>query len=529
MTKHTITEGSLALQENQCRVITIPATEQSGSIALRVAAYARVSSNSEDQENSFAAQYRYYTSLISGTKEWEMVDIYADEGITGTSADKRGDFQRLMADCRRGLIDRVLVKSISRFARNTLECLEVIRELKSIGVSVFFEEQNMDTSVMSSEMLTAIHATFAQRESENISKHIRWSYEKRMQNGEFNTCKPPHGFCQNGSNIIVERSETEVIQYIFSEYLSGKTAGIIAKELNECFNTERKWVPCAIDYILKNERYAGNALLQKKYTTDTFPHEHKVNHGERPMYYVEGINEPIISQDVFDRAQILRKSRAARYAKPSSDIKYLRKKVYCGSCDSIFRHKTINGKRYWMCNRHDEDAGACSVKPILEDHLYSSFLCLYYNLKHQGVMILTQLIANLQIIRERRMLWREDIVEINKQISELLSQNQLLAELNEHGLVDPDIFIAQTNELAQQLRGLKLQKERLMSCAADDTIPRTQDLIHTLEEGPDFLEAFDAELFSELIEKVIVEDNEHIRFRLKNGLELPETIERTVR
>lgn len=182
-----------------------------------------------------------------------------------------------------------------------------------------------------------------------------------------------------------------------------------------------------------------------------------------------------------------------------------------------------------MCNRHDEDAGACSIMPILEDHLYSSFLCLYYNLKHQGVMILTQLIANLQIIRERRMLWREDVIELNKQISELLSQNQLLAELNEHGLVDPDIFIAQTNELAQQLRGLKLQKERLLSGAADDTITRTQDLIHTLEEGPDLLEAFDAELFSELIEKVIVEDNEHIRFRLKNGLELPETIERTMR
>jgi hypothetical protein len=165
--------------------------------------------------------------------------------------------------------------------------------------------------------------------------------------------------------------------------------------------------------------------------------------------------------------------------------------------------------------------------PVPDAEIQKAFLRLFYNLKHSSLF--PTLLTNLRTIRERRMLWHEDIIELNKQISELLSQNQLLAELNKHGLVDPDIFIAQTNELAQQLRGLKLQKERLLASAADDPITRTQDLIHTLEEGPDFLEAFDAELFSELIDKIIVEDNEHIRFRLKNGLELPETIERTVR
>lgn len=180
MEKKQLTDGSMALQEKQCRVITIEATEKQQDIKLRVAAYARVSSASDDQLNSFAAQNRYYADLISGKENWSMVDIYADEGITGTSAEKREDFQRLLADCHRGLIDRILVKSISRFARNTTECLETIRELKALGISIYFEKENIDTSTMSGEMMTAIFAAFAQAESESISGNMRWSYQKRV-------------------------------------------------------------------------------------------------------------------------------------------------------------------------------------------------------------------------------------------------------------------------------------------------------------------------------------------------------------
>lgn len=152
------TDGNLALQKKAPHVITIEATEIPQDIQLRVAAYARVSTSSEDQLNSFAAQSKYYTTLISSNENWKMVDLYADEGITGTSAEKRGDFQRLMADCRRGLVDRVLVKSISRFARNTKECLEAIRELKSLGISVCFEKEHIDTATLSGEMITTIEA-----------------------------------------------------------------------------------------------------------------------------------------------------------------------------------------------------------------------------------------------------------------------------------------------------------------------------------------------------------------------------------
>ena len=179
MAKKAGTSGSLALEEAQYSFITIPAREQPEEFKLRVAAYARVSTASEDQLHSFAAQNRYYTELIAGKKNWKMVDIYADAGMSGTSAEKRADFQRLLADCRRGLIDHILVKSISRFARNTRQCLEIVRELKSIGVSVFFEEQNIDTGKMTGEFLTSLFAAMAQMESEVISANVRWSYRQR--------------------------------------------------------------------------------------------------------------------------------------------------------------------------------------------------------------------------------------------------------------------------------------------------------------------------------------------------------------
>ena len=185
MAEKLMTDGSMALREKQYRVITIEATEKPQNAKLRVAAYARVSSASDDQLNSFAAQNRHYSDLISNKENWRMVDIYADEGITGTSAEKREDFQRLLADCRRGLIDRVLVKSISRFARNTKECLETIRELKSLGVGVYFEKENIDTATMSGEMMTALFASFAQAESESISGNMRWGIQKRMQAGTY--------------------------------------------------------------------------------------------------------------------------------------------------------------------------------------------------------------------------------------------------------------------------------------------------------------------------------------------------------
>ena len=533
MAEKRMTDGSMALQEKKYRVITIEATEKPKDVKLRVAAYARVSSASDDQLNSFAAQNQYYTSLISSKENWSMVDIYADEGITGTSAEKREDFQRLLADCRRGLIDRVLVKSISRFSRNTKECLEAIRELKSLGVGVCFEKENIDTATMSGEMMTALFASFAQAESESISGNMRWSYQRRMQSGKFITCKAPFGYRLRNGTLEIEESEAEIIRMIFARYLSGQSTADIAAEITKLGVPTRDgtpyWQYTTICYILQNERYAGNSLLQKYYTTDTLPIKKKRNLGNKDQYYISESHPPIIDQNTFDKAQILFRTKGDRISNRSRDKHIFTRKIVCGNCGTFFGRKICRAILYWICRKHNQSNHECSMVQIQEAKIVGAFLRLYYHLKHHGEPILTAMITSLQTVRNRRMLWSLDVIELNKQISELTSQNQMLATLKQQGLIDPDIFISQNNELTEQLRTVKLKKERLLVADSDSTIAQTRELMEILDAGPDFLDCFDAELFGELVDKIIVDSNEQIRFRLKNGLELVETIERTVR
>ena len=507
--------------------IIIEAIKQE-EIKLRVAAYCRVSTDSADQLNSFVAQNTHYSTYIRSHENWTLVDVYADEGITGTSAQKRGDFQRLLNDCRKGKIDKVLVKSISRFARNTAECLEAIRELKSLGISVFFEEHNIDTRMVASEMLTAIIASCAQAESESISKNIRWSIQKRMENGTFNTCRPGMGFQLEDGKLIVNEETAPVIQYIFQQYLSGVASRTIAEQLTENGVLGRVWRRNMIDYILQNERYAGNALLQQKYRTDTFPPVKKRNYGERPMYYVQGSNDAIVSKDMFDLAAQLRASRQKEKKQEDSPVPFA-KMIRCDCCGGLLRRKQTNGIWYWVCRTHESDKESCSMMPVPEEEIVNAFLRLYYNLKHHGEQILKMVIRNNIKIRNGRMLWRKDIVELNQQISDISEKIHNLMTLNEKGFLHPDTYISRSNWLAEQLREAKQKKEKLLEQEDDDLIVKTRWIMEALKQGPDFLDAFDGELFCELVERIIVESNTRIRFQLKNGLELQENIERTVR
>ena len=515
------TNGSLAMAP---RVITIPAASQENTRKLRVAAYARVSSNSEDQKHSFAAQNAYYSKLITDNPDWELADIYADQGITGTSIDKRDDFLRMMEDCRKGRIDRILVKSSSRFARNTKESLEAVRELAALGVSVYFEEQNIDTAQVSGEVLIAIFAALAQRESEAISKRRRWSYQVQMKKGQFNTCQAPIGYRLDGRELEVIPEEAKVVQRIFREYLSGRNSRELARMLNEENVLGLDWKYNTIDYILQNERYAGNALLQKRYTTDTLPFCLKKNRGERPQYFVEDINEAIVSQKIFDKAQALRRERRVAQGQMHNKVS---QHMRC-SCGSPIRAKQVRDRWYWVCCWHDE-RHTCPLMPIPEEEVEQAFLRLYYRLKHYGIDVLTQLISDLYAARTGSLLWSENIVEINKQISDIASQERLLTQLKQQGSVDPDIFISRGNLLAERRRELKLQKGRILRSEEDHTIQQTQDMLDVLESGPDWLDDFDEQLFSDLVEKIVVVDNEKLCFRLLNGLEVTEKIERTQR
>ena len=307
------TEGSLALQER--RVIVIEAAERSETQKLRVAAYCRVSSDSSDQLNSFMAQTHYYTDLITQNPNWIMADIYADEGISGSSWGSRPEFQRLLDDCLRGRVIRILVKSISRFARNTKECLETIRSLKAIGVGVWFEEQNIDTSQVSGELLTAVFAAIAQKESESISENQRWSYQHRMQSGTFLPSSMPYGYVIRDRKIEIDEEQAEVVREIFSSYLSGMNMREIANRLNDAGipvksgKEEYRWQYTAISYILSNEKYIGDSLWQKTYSTDTFPVQRFKNNGEREQYYAAGTHPPIIDRATFQAVQELKAVR----------------------------------------------------------------------------------------------------------------------------------------------------------------------------------------------------------------------------
>lgn len=525
--------GSLAMN-GAPQVITIPASDPTKNRKLRVAAYARVSSNSEDQLNSFAAQNAHYTELITANPEWEFVDVYADKGITGTSAEKRDDFQRLLADCRRGRVDKILVKSSSRFARNAKECLEAIRELKALGVGVCFEEQGIDTSELAGEFLTAIFAMMDQKESENISDNIRWTIQKRMASGTFVPPSLPFGYKRNDEGkIVIEPEQARYVQEIFSSFLNGKNTAEIAAELRLRQSEEPALLPFCWSYnavarILKNEKYIGNSLWQKAYKTRTLPRREINNRGGMPQYYAAGTHPAIISKEIYMQAQQLLRARRPRAVRNGAD-NVLRSSLLCGCCGARFRKRQDDHIVYYVCNTHSETRNACPTRQIPEQEIQSAFCRLYYRLRRHGLPILHQLLTDLQSARKGKLLWSLDIVALNQKIADITRQDRLLAQFKQQGLVDPDIFISRRNELAEQLRAAKLEKERFLEAEEDQTIQQTQELIETLEAGPDFLDAFDEELFRELVDKIIVESNDRLRFRLVNGLELTEPIERTVR
>ncbi|WP_312158758.1 recombinase family protein [Oscillibacter sp.] len=529
MSENTSINGSLALEKPAPIVKVIKATNAPTPDRLRVAAYARVSSNSDDQLNSFAAQVKHYNDLIQSEDTWVMVDVYADEGITGTSMKKREDFKRLMNDCRRGQIDMILCKSLSRFARNAVDCLVAIRELKRLGITIRFEKENIDTAQMRDETITAFYATFAQQESESISGNMRWSYQRRMQSGQFVTCKPPFGYDMVDGKLVLNPANANIIKDIFSSYISGESLDSIASRINglgiPTGDGKPVWTRSTLTYIIKNEKYCGNALLQKKYTTATLPFEKKRNRGEVAQYYVEGSHPPIISTDDFEAAQALCQRRTPNTAVPRKDYP-LSKMMYCEECGSVFSRKKSGETVSWCCRAHAKDSRLCSAKPIPESEVYAAFLRLYYKLSVHQEQIITPMIKQLQALKRNRMLWSKELVEITNQIADITEQDRKLNGLKATQNVDPAYFIHKSTALADKLRTLKLEKERLMTQKADTSLEDLQFLVTTLNGGPDFLPEFDKAIFSAITERITVSSDRQLKIHLIGGLILSEETER---
>ena len=353
----------------------------------RVAAYCRVSTDSEEQLTSYQNQMRVYTEMIAANKEWEFAGLYADEGISGTRADKRPEFQRMIRDCQNGKIDYIITKSVSRFARNTVECLEYVRSLKAQGIGIFFEEQNIDTLKNESELYLVIYAGFAQSESESISKHITWTYRKKFEEGKVSfQYKNFLGYRKGTDNqpeIVPE--EAAIVERIYEMFLAGQPVKVIAQTLQaekiEIPGKNLSFSKNMIMNILRNEKYCGDCILQKTVTVDCISKTRKANQGEAPMYIVENNHPAIISREVFNRAQeelIRRQALRAKSDKTSITAtgkysKYaLTEVLQCAECGSRYRRVTwtAHGRKkiVWRCiSRLDYGTKHCKDSITVEE------------------------------------------------------------------------------------------------------------------------------------------------------------------
>lgn len=340
----------------------------------RVAAYARVSSGKDAMLHSLSAQVSYYSDLIQRQRGWLYCGVYADEAITGTK-DSRENFQRLLDDCRAGEIDLVITKSISRFARNTVTLLQTVRELKDIGVDVFFEEQNIHTQSSEGELMLTILASYAQEESLSVSENCKWYWRQRMKDGHMVGLRRMFGYNIKRGVISVDPVEADIVRWIFAEYISGgSTLGIVRSLEGAGVPTVAggRWNDSRVRDILKNEKYIGNALLQKKYVADHLTKRLVRNHGELAQYYVEGTHEAIIDPDTFEQAQqrMAENTKRCNVQKPTTARYPFSGMIVCGNCGKHFGRKTTHGRISWQCMTFQfEGKSACPAKQIPEPTL----------------------------------------------------------------------------------------------------------------------------------------------------------------
>lgn len=348
----------------------------------KVAAYARISMESERMHHSLSAQISYYNALIQKTPDWEYAGVYADDGISGTGIAKRVEFQRMLADCEAGKIDIILTKSIQRFARNTVDLLETVRHLKSIGVEVRFEKENINSMSGDGELMLSILASFAQEESRSLSDNVKWATRKRFEQGIPNGRFQIYGYRWNGDRLVIHEEEAKIVRLIYDNYLNGLSAETTEKQLAEMGIKSYKgqhFGNGSIRQILGNITYTGNLLFQKEYTVDPISKKSKLNRGELPQYWVENTHEAIIPMEIYQAVQEekARRRELGVFANWSINTSCFTSKIKCGNCGASYRR---SGKRQrkdknevyyvWVCQTYDRKGKAvCPAKTVPENKL----------------------------------------------------------------------------------------------------------------------------------------------------------------
>lgn len=496
---------------------------------LRVAAYARVSSDSADQLNSYLAQVDYYTRHIGENPDWELADLYADEGISGLATRNRDEFNRMMADCRVGKVDRILVKSMSRFARNTSDFLLAMRELTRLGVTIRFEKENIDTGRLTSEQTATIYAGFAQMESTNHSSNMRTSVRMRMERGIFTPSSMPYGYRLNGLEPEIVPEEAEVVRQIFAAALQGQGHTDITKWLNKSGvkrgRDRNQWYYYMVSYILSNRFYTGDSDWHKTCATDTLPIQQVKNRGQKPKYHVEDDHPGIISKEDFQRVQDLitaRKKQFYRGSKPSGSVYTGR--IFCDHCGCICRKKSARGMEYWVCNRRDNSKDLCPIPQISEASFTAAVLRLHNKLVLHGREILQPLLDQLRQTRELKLRSSRKLADIDKEIANISGQNLVLIRLKSKGGIDPALALSQADVLGRRLKDLRHLRRKVLEAAdGDDQIQATEAMLNYLESAQ-WQDEVSPDLFETLVDRITLVSAEKVKFRLLNGLELTERL-----
>ena len=513
---------------------------------LRVAAYCRVSTDSEEQMTSYEAQKTYYTDKIMQNPQWSMAGIFADEGITGTSAEKRPEFLRMIRLCRKRKIDLVLVKSISRFARNTVDCLHYIRALKELGIAVIFEKENINTLDSEGEMLITLLGAFAQAESESISQNVRWGIRQAMREGRVSLrCKQLYGFTEdeNGQPQVLP-DEAEVVRRIYKSFLRGQSIRMIKGWLDAEGIAPRKgkeWSLSSVENILKNEKYCGDVLLQKTFISDCISRKVIKNVGQLPMYLIENHHEGIVSRETYQavQAEFARRGsrrspnkRAAATGLSSYTSRYaLSDRLVCGECGTLYRRCTWvrkGGKKIvWRCSsRLDYGSRYCKHSPTMEEGALQRAIMAAVNSMMEDKTRLVAVISD--AIRSglapdatgslTPAVIDKELTRLDQEFQELL---QYAAENG--GYMD---YAEKFKAISERMGALREQKALILEAqqadlAVNGRIQQAEELLNSA--SPEITE-WDEELIRQAVETVKVLSDHEILVCLRGGIEIRQEV-----
>lgn len=507
----------------------------------KVAAYARVSTDKEEQQNSYEAQVNYYTQFIQNNPEWEFVRVYADEGITGTSTKKRDGFKTMIQDALAGKIDLVLTKSVSRFARNTVDSLTAVRKLKDNHVEVFFEKENIYTFDSKGELLITIMSSLAQEESRSISLNTTWGKRKSFADGKVSLAYSNFlGYKQGADdNLEIVEEEAVVIRRIYNEFLSGKTPYDIATRLTQdrvpTPMRKETWRVSAIESILQNEKYKGDAILQKTFVTDFLTKKVKKNEGEFPQYYIERNHPAIISPEVFEMVQeeFRRRKKAGGFTRCYSPIAG---RVICGDCGGYFGRKAWHStepqyKSYvWHCSKRWHDDCVCKTPIVRQANIEQSFVDAFNSVLARRDEIAANYKLCLDAITDDSE-YRRRIAEVDKECGLLGDEvSAYLASLSKHP-DEREVINKQYTDCIERYNALQDEKKELNSKVALCAAKRIQikSFLAELRKRKTPLVEFDPLVWQATVSEMVINADMTVLFKFRDGTELPWTIETGVR